>query len=170
MVPWYSRFFFELLGTAAAERLSHDRIESSCPNAYNDPVPSSFIPDHPSMHNYQGACFSPVVVSFSAESCVCRSSKRTMLCDPRGPYMETCSILLCNTLIQKIFFQVEVFQLYHLKAWAMISTMSYHVQMQTIMILDLVPPLLITSAHMTTEVLYLFQSWNCFSFCTSCLA
>ncbi|XP_066358999.1 calmodulin-binding protein 60 B-like isoform X2 [Miscanthus floridulus] len=43
-------------GTAAAERLSHDRIESSCPNAYNDPVPSSFIPDHPSMHNYQGGC------------------------------------------------------------------------------------------------------------------
>ena len=70
----------------------------------------------------------------------------------------------------KIFFQVEVFQLYHLKAWAMISTMSYHVQMQTIMILDLVPPMLITSAHMTPEVLYLFQSWNCFSFCTSCLA
>ncbi|CAD6342369.1 unnamed protein product [Miscanthus lutarioriparius] len=47
-------------GTAAAERLSHDPTESSCPNAYNDPVPSSSIPDHPSMHNYQGGSV-PVV-------------------------------------------------------------------------------------------------------------
>ncbi|KAG0521193.1 hypothetical protein BDA96_08G140200 [Sorghum bicolor] len=47
-------------GMAAAERLSHDRIESSCLNAYNDPVPSSSIPDHPSMHNYQGGSI-PVV-------------------------------------------------------------------------------------------------------------
>jgi hypothetical protein len=28
----------------------------------------------------------------------------------------------------------------------------------------------ITSGHITTQVLYLFQSWNCFNFWTSCLA